>query len=95
MGDAQYHGGFADVLKRECRGREVAVKALRPHGLSLEAMTNVSHCWSYCVLGRIDELTILFAEVLQGGHNLEIPSTSKCVATPGGYYDWGSICHGL
>ena len=47
MGDAQYHGGYADVLKRGCGGREVAIKALRARrGLTLEVMRNVSHRWS-------------------------------------------------
>lgn len=44
MGAVQYHGGSADVLKRECGDRTVAVKALRPRPhLSLEDMRNVSH----------------------------------------------------
>ena len=42
VGDAQYRGGSANVLKRECGGQEVAVKALRPHRLTPEEMKNVS-----------------------------------------------------
>jgi len=39
MGDAQYHGGYADVLNLECGGREVATKASRTRrGLSSEVM---------------------------------------------------------
>ena len=96
MGDVQYRGGFADVLKCECGDRTVAVKALRPHdGLSLEDMRNVSHHWLRCIPVHIDELSISFAEVLQGGHNLEISSTSECVAPSGGDHDRDPICHGF
>lgn len=42
MDDVQYHGGFADILRCECSGRKVAVKALRPQGLGLPEMRNVS-----------------------------------------------------
>jgi hypothetical protein len=42
-----YHGGFADVLKRECCGREVAVKTLRVYNNNnsnrWQGITNVSH----------------------------------------------------
>ncbi|KAF9780764.1 kinase-like domain-containing protein [Thelephora terrestris] len=41
MGEVKYRCGSADVLKRECGGREVAIKALWPRSdLSLETMTN-------------------------------------------------------
>lgn len=44
--DVRYHGGFADVLKCEGSGRQVAVKALRPEGRSLQEMRKVSqHRW--------------------------------------------------
>ena len=43
-GVAEYRGGFADVLKREHRGREVAVKVLRVCGVNCwQEITNVSH----------------------------------------------------
>ena len=42
-GTVFFRGGFADVLKREYLGREVAVKVLRPHNSNgLQDMTNVS-----------------------------------------------------
>ena len=84
IGDVQYRGGTADVLKRECGGREVAIKAFRARGLSLGAMTKASHRWLTCIFVRIEGLTVTFVEVLQGGHNLEISPTSKCVAPSGG-----------
>ena len=38
-----YRGGFADALKREYRGREVAVKTLRIHDNNgLQGITSVS-----------------------------------------------------
>lgn len=42
MGDAQYRSGFANVLRHQCGGQAVAVKALRSHGLTLEEMKSVS-----------------------------------------------------
>ena len=42
MGDVRYRGGFADVLRRDGHGKDVAVKVLRAHGLSLKEMKNVS-----------------------------------------------------
>ena len=43
VGVVVYRGGFGDVLKREHRGREVAVKALRVYDNNLrQDITNVS-----------------------------------------------------
>ena len=65
MGAVQYHGGSADVLKYECGGRDVAVKALRPRdNHSSEVMRNVSHRWFAHTLVLIGELTIPFVEIL-------------------------------
>ena len=63
-GDAQYRGGSANVLRRECGGQEVAVKALRPHGLTLEEMKNVSCHRLTSIPVRIDRLSLSLAEVL-------------------------------
>lgn len=42
-----YRGGFADVLKREHRGREVAVKALRIRDTDdLRDISSVGHFYS-------------------------------------------------
>jgi len=42
-----YRGGFADVLRREHRGQEVAVKALRVYGGNhWQETTNVSDLWA-------------------------------------------------
>ena len=81
MGDVQYRGGFADVLKCECGDRTVAVKDLRPRDdLSLKEMRNVSHSWLACTAVHINELAIPFAEVLQGGHNMESSPASERIA---------------
>lgn len=64
MGAAQYRGGSADVLKRKCGGRDVAVKALRARGISSEGMRNVSHRWFAYILVRVDELIISLVEIL-------------------------------
>ncbi|KAF9789170.1 kinase-like domain-containing protein [Thelephora terrestris] len=39
-GDVRHYGGYADVLKRGCGEREVAIKALRARDPKLEALTN-------------------------------------------------------
>lgn len=40
--DVRYRGGFADVLRCECGGREVAAKALRPQAVNLQEMRKVN-----------------------------------------------------
>lgn len=55
VGDAQYHGGSANVLRREYGGQEVAIKALRPHGLTPEEMKNVSRHQFISTLGHTDK----------------------------------------
>ena len=57
VGVAMYRGGFAGVLKREYRGREVAVKALRVYDNNRwQDITNVSH------LGASNSFHVLGAE---------------------------------
>ena len=82
-GVVTYRGGFSDVLKREYRGQEVAVKALWVYGDNRwQEVTNVGHpcasvhftCW---------ELNVTRSEVPQGGHYLDSSSTSKRVTTVG------------
>ena len=43
--DIRRKGGFGIVSKREYCGHEVAVKVLRPRGLSPQEMSKVSHRW--------------------------------------------------
>ena len=95
MGDVEYRGGSANVLKRECGGHQVAVKALRARGLSLQEMKNVSRTPRYFIIVFICELITLFAEVLQGSHNLEISPTFERVATARGRHDGGPVRHGV
>ena len=91
MDDVRYRGGFADVLRCECGGREVAVKALRPQ-VSLEEMRKASHCLRTSLLVLIGECSV---EVLQRGHHLEISPASQRVAVDRGDHDRESICHGF
>ena len=90
-----YRGGFADVLRREHRGQEVAVKALRVYGDNrLQETTNVSRLWTsnpFYALGNEHDLV----EVLQGGYYLEISSASECVTAAGGGNDQESIRYGI
>ena len=58
MDNVQYHGGFADVLRRESGGQEVAVKILRPQGLSLQEMRKVSRYQLASLPARIGEPSV-------------------------------------
>ena len=74
--DALYRGGYADVWKGEYRGREVAVKVIRLY--SRDVLKNVINVCHRCYLvSPHPMLTTLCAEILQGGRNVDIPSTSK------------------
>lgn len=42
MDNVRYRSGSASVLRGKCNGRELAVKALWPQGLSLQEMKKVS-----------------------------------------------------
>ena len=57
--DVQYYGGFADVLKGEHHGREVAVKVLRGRNRGSHDIVNVSHSfWGSYLAGVIGEPTL-------------------------------------
>jgi len=74
-GDALFRGGYADVWKGRCCGREVAVKVIRTYSTSdLQKIIRVGH-WTYS-LSTANSLMEL-VEVLQGGSDVEIPSASK------------------
>ena len=96
LGDVQYRGGFADIFKCECGGREVAIKTLRERPrLGSKGMTNVSHRSLVCTPIRTDEPIVPLLEVLQRGHNVEGPPTPECIAASGGDHDWEPILHGV
>ena len=95
MGDVRYHGGSADVIRHECGNKAVAVKALRPHGLTVEDMRNVSRRSLACIPVRIGGLIIPLAEVLQRGRNLESPPASERIAAAGSDDVRESVCHGF
>ena len=80
-GDALYRGGYADVWKGECRGRDVAVKVVKTYQSSdLQGMIGVGRCT--CSLSTASSLTKL-VEVLQGGGDVEVPSASERPAASG------------
>ena len=95
MDGVQCRGMFADVVRRECGDKAIAVKALRQQCLSQEAMTNVSRRQLGCMLVRTDELTIPFVELLQRGHNLESSPAPKHIASARGGKVRESICDGV
>ena len=74
--DAPYWGGYAEVWKGEYRGREVAVKVIKRFLRDAPKKVFNVRYWCYFVSPR-PTLTILCAEILQGGCDVEIPSTSK------------------
>ena len=74
-----YRGGHADVWKGKHNGLEVAAKVLRVYLTSnLEGIRKVGHPR---LVVCIDELTMSCAGVLQGGCDVEIPSSSERAAT--------------
>ena len=95
MGDVQYRGGFAEVVRRECGDKAIAVKVLRRQRLSQKDMTNVSRRRLGCILVRTDEFTIPFVELLQRGHNLESSPAPKHITSAGGDNVRESICDGV
>ena len=94
MDDVRYRGGFADVLRCECNGQDIAVKALRPQASSKE-MRRVRQPLRASLSVRTGQLSIRFTEVLQGGHRLEISPTSERTTSDRGDHDRESIRHGV
>jgi len=63
----------------EHRGQDVAVKVIKTYSQDdLHKIFGVGP-W-FCYFPRVDALTESRIEVLQGGRDMEHPSTSKCVA---------------
>lgn len=92
--DALYRGGFGDVWKGEYRGRDVAVKVIRTYSNGdSQKITHV--CFrsypipAYCVL------ILLYIGVLQGGSDMEVPSTPKYPTTNRGSDARDSACNGI
>jgi hypothetical protein len=75
--------------------RDVAVKALQPHRFDLQEMKHVRHHSPTIVIAGIEELSLSYAEVLQGGNNLEMSSSSERVAAAGGDRDGRPVRHGF
>ena len=73
-----YRGGYADVWKGEHCGQDVAVKVIRTYSDDeLQKVINVCRSiFAYYTL-----LTMLCAEVLRSGCDVELPSTSKYPAS--------------
>lgn len=83
------NGGFADVWKGRRNGREVAVKVLRVYLTSdLERIRKVGFPRLACVNG----LTVFREAILQGGYDVEKPSSSERVAAVGSDGERGSAC---
>ena len=74
------HGGFADVWKGRHQGRDVAAKVLRVYVNSFEKIRRVGYRCSQLVT-RPNELTIPRIEILQGGCDMECPSSSERATT--------------
>ena len=77
METSQRFGGVADVWKGKYNGREVAAKVLRVYLTSdIEGIRKVGCPQVVCV----NKLTISHAEILQGGNDMEDPSSSERIA---------------
>ena len=75
-----YTGGFADVWKGEHCGRDVAVKVIRtPSRVDLQNLQKIIGVGN-TIFPRVNALTESCIEVLQGGRDVEITSTSKRIA---------------
>jgi hypothetical protein len=87
------YGGNANVWKGQYCGQEVAAKVLKIDLLCdlkwMRAVGNPS--LGMCINGLI----ISLAEVLQGSYDMEVPSSSKCVATIRCNDGQGSVCDGI
>ena len=88
-GDVRCQGGFADVVKYEYGGRQVAVKVLRVTECRLREIMNVSRCvWVSRSLRVLPDPALNnIAELLQGGHRLEKSPASECSTAAWGSYD--------
>ena len=76
-GSAVWRGGFADMWKGEHCGQDVAVKVLRMYSMSnIQRIVGVGPQLSHLSTSQRADRSCL--EVLQGGHDVEIPSASKC-----------------
>ena len=80
MKHPMHRGRFADAWKGQYRGRDVAAKALR-----LRSKSDLGRIRKVCRYSRlvvcINELTMSRAEVLQGGCDVERPSSSERTTT--------------
>ena len=76
-------GEFADVWKVWYNGREVAAKVLRVPATGLEQARKVGCPGHVC----INELIVARTAVLQGGCNMEGPSSSERAAIVGCHDD--------
>ena len=80
----RYRGGYADVWKGEHQGCPVAVKVL--WFCEKDELSKIVKVGSHSPSkNAVDPLTLTTVEVLQGGHNVEIPSPPKRAATAGSY----------
>ena len=82
------------MWKGEYLGQAVAVKVLRKHlGSDLQMIINVGR--RSCFLSMCQCLTEPCTEVLQGGHDVEIPSPSKRAIAGRGDNDRNTVRNGI
>jgi hypothetical protein len=75
------HGGFADVWKGQYNGRDVAASVLRVYLTNnLRRVRRVSFPPP---VACINKLTTPHTEILQAGCDMELPSSSECIAAVG------------
>ena len=95
-GDPLCHGGFADVWKGRHQGRDVAAKVLRVYSKDGFGKAKRVGCLRYSkFVTRTDEPAMAWTEVLQGGRDMEDPSSSERATAVGRDDDRDSVCDGV
>jgi hypothetical protein len=87
------HGGFADVWKCEYKGQEVVAKVLRVY--MRDDLRRIRGVGCPRPVPCIGGLTVSRTEVLQAGCDMELPSSSECVAAVGRDDEREPVCDGV
>ena len=94
--DPLCHGGFADVWKGRHQGRDVAAKVLRVYSKDGFGKAKRVGCLRYSKFVMCtDELAMAWTEVLQGGRDIEDPSSSERATAVRRDDDRDSVCDGV
>ena len=94
--DPLCHGGFADVWKGRHQGRDVAAKILRVYSKDGFGKAKRVGCLRYSKFVMCtDEPAMAWTEVLQGGRDMENPSSSERATAVRRDDGRDSVCDGV